>query len=356
MPYIYPNFTDMSTPKKVILVLVLALVAFVLYTFYSTGFFRTIENRFDGEVIKEIALKGAEDITISYTDSFALISATARLQFPPTEQEHGGLYLMKLKSGNFVVKHLTADFPLPFAPHGISMLKTDSTYTIAVVNHTEEGHTIEFFSLYDEALTHIRTQKSTSLISPNDIVLLDEKRFYVTNDHGYEHGIGRLVEEYGNLAISNVVYFNGQEYSEAAGGVSFANGINIDRERNLVFVASPRRFLVKVYQPKEDGSLEFVEDIPCGTGVDNIEFDQEGNLWIGCHPNLLRFTAYAKGKKETSPSELLKITYREKGDYTVESVYTNDGSQLSASTVAAPFGDLILVGTVQDNKMLILRN
>ena len=344
----------MSTTKKVILVIVLVLVAFVLYTFVSTGFFRTVENRFDGEVIKEIGLKGAEDITVSVEDSFALISATARLQFPPIGQEHGGLYLMELKSGNFVVKHLTADFPLPFAPHGISMLKTDSTYTVAVVNHTEEGHTIEFFSLYEETLTHIRTQKSTSLISPNDIVLLDEKRFYVTNDHGYEHGIGRLVEEYGNLAISNVVYFDGQDYTEAASGVCFANGINIDTERNLVFVASPRRFLVKVYEPKEDGSLEFVEDIPCGTGVDNIEFDEEGNLWLGCHPDLLHFSAYAKQKKEYSPSELIKVSYRGAGDYTVESIYTNDGTELSATSVAAPYGNLIFAGTVADEKMLVL--
>ena len=346
----------MSLFKKLLLLFVLVLVVFVLYTFYSTGFFRTIENRFDGELLKEINLKGAEDITVSYADSFALISATSRLAFPPTEQEHGGLYLMELKSGNFEVKHLTSDFPLPFAPHGISMLKTDSTYTVAVVNHTKNGHTIEFFSLYDEKLTHIRTQKSTSLISPNDIVLLDEKRFYVTNDHGYEKGIGRLVEDYGNLAISNVVYFDGQDYSEAASGISYANGINIDRERNLVFVASPRRFLIKVFEPKNDGTLEFVEDIPCGTGVDNIEFDQEGNLWVGCHPDLLHFSAYAKGKKEISPSEILRISYRKTGDYTVQSVYTNDGSQLSASTVAAPFKNLLLVGTVKDDKMLILQN
>ena len=342
------------TIKKPLFLLLLVLIGFVLYTFISTGFFRTVENRFEGEVIKEIALKGAEDITVSVEDSFALISATARLEFPPVGQEHGGLYFMELKSGDFVVKHLTADFSLPFAPHGISMLKTDSTYTVAVVNHTEDGHTIEFFSLYEEELTHIRTQKSTSLISPNDIVLLDAERFYVTNDHGYEHGVGRLVEEYGNLAISNVVYFDGQDYSEAAGGISFANGINIDRERNLVFVASPRRFLVKVYEPNDDGTLAFIADIPCGTGVDNIEFDQEGNLWIGCHPNLLRFTAYAKSKKETTPSELLRITYRSKSDFSVESVYTNDGSALSGSTVAAPFGDLLLVGTVKDDKMLIL--
>jgi len=187
-------------------------------------------------------------------------------------------------------------------------------------------------------------------------VLLDEERFYVTNDHGYEEGFGRLVEEYGNLAVSNVLYFDGQDYSEAAGGISFANGINIDREKNLVFVASPRRFQVKVFQPNDDGTLEFIEDIPCGTGVDNIEFDEDGNLWIGAHPDLLHFAAYAKQKKEISPSEVLKISYRGTGDYTVESMYMNDGSGLSATSVACPFGDLIFAGTVKDDKMLILKH
>ena len=345
----------MSLSKKVLLFLFLALLGFVLYTFYSTGFFRTIENRFDGEVVKEIGLKGAEDIVVSDDGTFAIISATARKEFPASEQEHGGLYLMELTSGNFIVKHLTHDFILPFAPHGISMYRSDSIYTIAVVNHTVDAHTIEFFELADGKLTHIRTEKSSQFISPNDIVLLDEKRYYVTNDHAYEHGFGRLIEDYGNLAISNVLYFDGQDFQVATDGISFANGINYDVNRNLLFVASPRRFLIKVFEPQNDGSLKFIEDIPCGTGVDNIEFDTDGNLWVGCHPNLLHFTAYAKQKKDISPSEILKIEYRAKGDYTVTSVYENDGSQLSATSVATPFIDLIFAGSVKDDKMLILK-
>lgn len=344
----------MSTTKKIFLLLALCLLGFVLYTFISTGFFRTVENRFDGETLLEIPITGAEDITVSREDSFAIVSATSRMQFPASEQEKGGLYYMELKSGNFVLTHLTADFGKAFAPHGISMFKRDSVFTIAVVNHMLDEHSIEVFTLVGKKLTHIRTERSSKLVSPNDIVLIDENRFYVTNDHGNAHGFGRLLEDYGNLAISNVLYFDGQQFNEAAEGISFANGINVDAERNLVFMASPRRFLIKVYEKAEDNSLTFIEDIPCGTGVDNIEFDVDGNLWVGCHPNLLRFTAYAKGKKETAPSEILKIQYRGKGDYSVESIYTNDGSQASASSVAAPFDNLIFLGTVKDNKMLIL--
>jgi arylesterase/paraoxonase len=327
----------------------------MLYTFISTGFFRTVENHFEGETVMEIPVHGAEDITVSTSDSFAIVSSTKRGVYPPTEEEKGGLYYLELKSENYVLTHLTADFKKPFAPHGISMFKRDSTYTIAAISHTPEGHSIEVFTLVGKTLTHQKTLRSTWLVSPNDIVLLDENRFYMTNDHGYTEGIGKLAEEYGNLAASNVIYFDGKDYREVTNGIAYANGINFDAVRNLLFVSSPRRFQIKVYERTDDGQLTFVEDIPCGTGVDNIEFDEEGNLWVGCHPNLLRFASYAKGKKETAPSEVLKIAYRAKEDFTVESIYTDNGSNLSATSVAAPFGNLLLLGTVKDAKMVVLK-
>ena len=109
-----------------------------------------------------------------------------------------------------------------------------------------------------------------------------------------------------------------------------------------------------MYQKNKNGTLTFIEDINCKTGVDNIEFDKNNNLWIGAHPNLMHFAAYAKGNKETSPSEIIKISYKEKGDYTIEQIYMEDGKKMSGSTVAVPFGNLILTGNVMDTHFLIL--
>ena len=106
-------------------------------------------------------------------------------------------------------------------------------------------------------------------------------------------------------------------------------GINFDKKRNLVFVASPRKFLVKVFHKNKDNSLTFIEDIDCKTGVDNIEFDTEGNLWIGAHPNLLHFAAYAKGDKEISPSEIIKINYISKNNYSIEQIYVDEGAKMA---------------------------
>ncbi len=337
------------------LVLFLGLLVFILNIFISTGFFRTIENKFDGKVIKSIKLPGAEDIVISNIDSFAIISSTSGRTLPRTKKQVGGLYFLDLKNNNYTPIHLTANFKKPFAPHGISMVKTDSTYTILAVNHANNSHSIEIFELYDKILTHKKTLTDVSMISPNDVVMLDKNRFYFTNDHKYTEGVMQLLENYAGLSVSNVIYFDGKNYSEVANGIAYANGINIDVKRNLLFVASPRKFLVKVYKIYENNSLEFIENIDCKTGVDNIEFDTEGNLWIGSHPNLLHFAAYAKGDKQTSPSEIIKINYKSKGDYTIEKIYLNDGTTMSASTVAATFGNLILVGNVMDKHFLILK-
>jgi len=341
--------------KRIAIVVLLLVLAFIVNLVLTTGYFRTIENKFEGELIQKIALKGAEDITVSHIDSFALISSTARKFVPNTDEEHGGLYYLDLKNTTYTPIHLTAGFKKPFAPHGIAMLKTDSTYTIVAINHTPTGHSLEVFNLTDKKLVHQKTLVHSSIVSPNDIVLIDENRFYFTNDHKYPKGFGRLLEDYGGLAVSNVVYFDGENYTEVDNGIAYANGINYDAKRKLLYVASPRDFLVKVYAINDDGSLNFIEDIDCDTGVDNIEFDTEGKLWIGAHPNLLRFAAYANGKKETSPSEIININYRSKGDYTIEQIYVEDGSTMSASTVAAPFGKLILTGNVMDDSFLVLK-
>ena len=157
----------------------------------------------------------------------------------------------------------------------------------------------------------MHTLRSPFMISPNDLVLVDENMFYFTNDHRYTKGVMRLLEDYAGLAKSNVVYFDGNKYKVVAGNIAYANGVVADVKNNLLFVASSRKFCLKIYHRNADGSLQFKNELDCGTGVDNIEQDEHGDLWIGCHPNLLRFTAYATGKKSTAPSEIIKISQNE---------------------------------------------
>ena len=118
-----------------------------------------------------------------------------------------------------------------------------------------------------ERVIYEKTETDESLVSPNDIVAIGDKKYYFTNDHGYTSKLGLIAENYLGLKVSNVVYFNGAAFKEVAGGIAYANGINYDQKRNLLFVASPRGFQVNVYATEENGNLSFVESIPTGTSV-----------------------------------------------------------------------------------------
>ena len=345
--------------KKIILSIVLLLVAinaYVFYIFSSSGFFREIENSFSGSIDRSISLPGVEDMQISYDDGFMLLSSDDRASRRDDKEKQGHLYYMDLTNTSFEPIQLTTDLKIPFFPHGISMIRTaPQTYKVYAINHVNDIHSIEVFELHQGSLVHLQTLKDPSMVSPNDIVAIDEDRFYFTNDHGFTKGLGKLAEEYLGLAVSNVVYFDGNAYREVADGIAYANGLNIDPKRDLLFVASPRGFMVKVYQRQENGELDFIENIDCGTGVDNIELAPDGKIWIGCHPSLLAFTAYASGNKPISPSEIITIEYRGTGDYSKEINFLDNGKKMSASTVAVEYNDYIFVGNVMDDHFLVLK-
>ena len=340
------------------LTLILTLVAsFVGYTFYSTGYFREVTptNTF-GEVYSQINLPGVEDMALAREDSFLLLSVDDRASRREGKEGPHGIYLVDLRSESFDPLLLTSDLRFPFFPHGISLLKLGpDTYGFLAINHVNGKHSIESFLLKGKSLLHQKTITGPELISPNDIVMVGPDNFYFTNDHGYTHKLGVLAENYLGVKAASIGYFDGTKFQLVAENLSYPNGIQADLSRNLLFVSSSRAFTLSVYSLLEEGTLALRTQFPTGTGVDNIELDEEGTLWIGCHPNLLTFAAYASGKKPISPSEVIKLSYKNEEDATLNSVWTDSGTQLSGASVAVPFGDYLFIGNVMDSKVLVLK-
>ncbi len=343
--------------KKILLslfIIVLLAGGYFLSIMISTGFFRKIENQSYGEVVKEIALAGAEDMTIVYASGMVFISAYDRAGEKRGENPTGGIYVMDLNDPALTPIRLDDDLGEGFHPHGISVLKVDSArYRMWIVNHQRSKHTIEVFDFIPgDHFAHITTYAHPLILSPNDVVAVDESRFYFTNDHGKTEGIGLMAENYLGLPYANVVYYDGSAFREVADDISYANGINASANGSQVFVASPRKFTLLVYDVQPDGGLVLNKSVDVGTGIDNLEWDEQGNLWSGAHPNLLRFSAYAKLKKDTAPSEV--IVWNPKTD-DVSAVFVDNGQLVSASSVAVTYRDLLLIGTVQDEKVVVIR-
>lgn len=340
------------------LTILLALVAsFIFYTFYSTGYFREVTAKSKvGLVHSSIDLPGVEDIALAREDSFLLLSVDDRASHRTGKEGPHGIYWVDLRSEKFAAVPISSELNFPFYPHGISIFKLDSaTYGLLAINHVEGKHSIESFILKGKTLHHLKTITGPELISPNDLVMVGPESFYFTNDHGYTSKWGLLAENYLAVKAASVGYFDGKKFELIAENLSYSNGIQVDTARKLLFVASSRAFSVGVYSMLPDGELSYIEDIPAGTGVDNIELGEDGTLWIGCHPNLLTFAAYASGKKPISPSEVITLTYQKEGKAAVRSVWTDPGTQLSGASVAVPFGDYLFIGNVMDTKVLVLK-
>jgi arylesterase/paraoxonase len=153
-----------------------------------------------------------------------------------------------------------------------------------------------------------------------------------------------------------VVYYDGSGFVEAATGIAYANGINVSPDGRLLYVCAATEGALHIYDRDSlSGRLEHRDEIDLDTGVDNIEIEPDGDLWIAAHPQLLTFVEHAEDHWTVSPSQVLRLTPRKVGGYEVEEVYLDTGEQISASSVAAARGNRLLIGAVFDSKFLDCR-
>jgi arylesterase/paraoxonase len=169
-------------------------------------------------------------------------------------------------------------------------------------------HSIEIYDLRERHLHHRKTIADPMLISPNDIVAVGPEQFYATNDHRYAGGMGQVLENYLQLKLSNVVYYNGSSFGEAVSGIGYANGINVSADGKTLYLCATIEGVLHVYQRDvTSGKLKFHQKLKLGTGLDNLEIDSNGGLWIAAHPQLLTFVQHAQNSAKISPSQILQL-------------------------------------------------
>ncbi len=348
---------------KILIGIVIAIALYVvLGIFVPAGMFKTIVPHFDGNVTQlDLPMAaGAEDITIDQQTGLAFISVDDRrvnIQNPGSIE--GGILIMNLSDSTPTLKNVTPISFNDFHPHGISLWREpDGRQFLFVVNHRQKkwGHFIERFEWRNDSLIHLESIEDVDLMtSPNDVTAIGERSFYVTNDHFYsEKGLGRTLEDYLQRAISYVNYYDGKKFRTVATGIAYANGINHSADLSQLYVASCTGRKVLMYDRNlKSGDLTLSKEINADTGVDNIELDDQGSLWIGCHPQLLKFVAHAADPAKFSPSQVIKLSKDQDGEFKVEEIFLNDGTSFSGSTVGAVYKNNLLIGSVFEKTMLV---
>jgi len=337
--------------KYYIILIIIGFLAFIIKTLNDAGEFKQISPHFEGSCISIIGSVGAEDITI-LKNGLAIISSDDRRQTLAGKPVQGAIFSYDLNADSPSLINLTKELNIDFHPHGISVYeKGEGAFIMAVVNHSQKGHAIEIFEYGDAGLSHEKTITDPLLISPNDLVFINETQMYITNDHGNSSEWGKTIEEYLQLTRSNVVFYDGNEFTIAIKKLGYANGINVSKDGNILYVAETVGKKISEYAiNNKSKELTFIKSTDFNSGVDNIELDKEGNLWIGSHPKLLTFTRHAKNSEILSPSQVFKVS---SGVETIiEEVYLNAGAELSGSSVSAIWKKHLLIGPVIEDHFL----
>ncbi len=348
----------MRNSMKVLLLLILVSAAWGLNTLWQSGSFKTIENRFSGTTRKMEGLPGVEDLTIDQTTGIAFLSSDDRwARMIHKQKVRGAIYALNLNDSIPTTINLTKDFPGDFQPHGLSLFQTpEGKKILFVVNHRPSGNFIEIFEYRNDSLIHLKSVADELIISPNDVVGVGEGSFYVTNDHNEGISTWRGIKDVLRIGTGNVCYYDGVNVrATSIKGVKYANGINISKDGKELYLASTTGKTVSVYDRDiASGQLTLTSEIDTDTGVDNIELDADGGLWIGCHPKLLKFVSHAKDESALSPSEVIRLK-KQDGKFVQETIYSNDGSEISASSVAAAYKDNLLIGPVFQRHIVVAK-
>lgn len=293
---------------------------------------------------------GAEDIVVDPVTGTAMLSSYDRRAALAGEPVQGAIYAWSPDGG---LRSLTSDFPRELYPHGISLWRSDEGEArLFVVNHAPTGDRVEIFSWDGDRLSLVESIADDSLHSLNDLAGVGPDSFYATNDHGARGSVGRALEDYLRLRRGTVVYWDGRRATQVADGIGYANGIAVSAEGDRLYVASPTRGTIHLFERREQsGALEPRGTIEIGSGVDNITVADDGELWVGAHPKLLSFVAHSRDETKPSPSEVWRIDPADGNS--AEVVWRDSGEQLSGISVAVPWEGRLLLGSVFEPHFLV---
>lgn len=348
--------------------------------------------------IRPIWRPGPEDIVIDHQTGWAYVASQAR---PPgglaaIMRLQGAIYGLDLKhdrpqpinitdpifAGDFselnepvAVENDTGREPLvrpkgSFHPGGISLFSgEDGSKRLFAVNRRDTARTtVEVFAVSDDRLAHLRTVADNDhLISVNDVVGVGSEQFYATNDHGFSSEMMQNVElvlhYLPHLHFGSVVYFDGSKFTKVADSLALPNGIAVDwmdRDGGWLYVASAwgKKLIAARWNSGEKATpLKFSREIPLDCSPDNLEWDTDGALWVGAHPDFLALGAFMSGWRDKSPSWAIRLT-NPAGEDPGKAIWKNDGTLISSSSVAAVYKRTdgrkrLLIGAAFDDRMLL---
>ncbi|KAM0443962.1 hypothetical protein ACHAQK_002709 [Fusarium lateritium] len=193
--------------------------------------------------------------------------------------------------------------------------------------------TIEHFTTGPAAteMKHVRTYADQGISTPNRVAVLDDKTFYITNDHG-PHKVGLQSQLAMLLGTANMHYCEANTpCKEVVSNFKFPNGLV--RKDDTLYVPDSVTGTLYIYRILLNKDLQKIDEVKLGYGLDNASIDENGDIWVAAFPvTAAIFAAYEDPHGARTPSAVLRVR-KTQGKYVVDKVLEDaDGEVLPAAT------------------------
>jgi arylesterase/paraoxonase len=320
--------------------------------------FRDVQPEFAGEC-EALELPGsAEDILVDRPRGLAYLSVLDRRALARKEPAQGAVMRVNLNARPLVAEPALADPPDHFRPHGLSLyVGPDGVRHLFVINHPvnrgEEPEMVELFRESEPGLfSHVETFSDPLMNSPNDLVAVGPRQFYIANDKVLGGGLAGALQQFG-IGASPLTYVDGRDARVALDNIASGGGINVSADGTRLYVAETSAQRIRVLErDPASGNVSELDRISIGTSPDNVDVAADGSLWIGAHANVLKLIQhFAAGK--AAPSQVLRIGLDQGRVERIDDIFLDDGSLMQASSVGVNYDNLVLVGSITEKKMLV---
>ncbi|XP_060580716.1 serum paraoxonase/arylesterase 1-like [Ruditapes philippinarum] len=241
--------------------------------------------------------------------------------------------------------------------HGITYWRDPNSgkMYLYTLTHPSKEDRVEVFEMTSPTeLTYIRTISDPLFTFMNNLVAVGKDKFYITKFWQSRDTYMEYAEMMLRMKTGGVLYYDGKKARQVVGDLEMPNGINISPDGKTVYVAEFNTKKLLGYSRDNTNNLHKSWEVYANTMLDNIDVDSStGDLYIASHPiaykitdSVLNFFGFA------FPSQVLRFKMRDNMVSEIEEMYSDDGSELVASTAATYANGKLVIGTVRDQLMV----
>jgi arylesterase/paraoxonase len=338
--------------RKIGAIALILVVAVLLALNLLDGGFGSVAPHFDGTCRELLVEASTEDVRLDEQRGVAYVST----------QDRGNQGL-----GTIMLVDLNVDAPRPRAalaesselyPLGVSLYTSpEGVKRLFVIDRRpDRNHRV---AIYEQSVTgafsFIESVPGGSfLTSPNAIVAVGPRQFYVVNDFGSRAEWSRLMELVLARPRAYVTYFDGIGHRTVADRLRFGTGITASPDGKHVYVSEFRGKRIRVFERDPgSGALQPRETLDLPAAPDNLHFDSQGRLLIAVHPKPLTLDRAMRKPGRRAPTQILRFDPRAPEDSRLTDIFADDGARLSAGSGAVTYRQRMLIGSVADRKLLL---